>query len=458
MTDLRTLIFGKGSETALAVEKAKAGVDEAKAGIEEAKLRLEEAKVHLADANAAFDLVLAEMEEAGLPKAKARKAIEEINQTLVSIGAISEDEAVGTVSAATTEKPPRRKRKDKPETEEGSDANVVVTPTAESSVETNSDTKAAASVANEVSVVEAPSPEVVENPAEVQSIADSTVSVVEEVVEPSVIVTEQSGANSSVEQSEILDLINEATVDVDADKKIEVLGILTNALDLASNVATSEGGDLDLDFFRDFLGGMANDPEEVSFVVSVYKAFIDVISAVEAQTADVKLVLPSENIQIEETVVAVVEDASLTSIGVGEAATEDTLEPTHTSSNDVTDSADLLEETTVAADEGADDQLEQYAAADESTDYYDDYVMEPGENDISDDETFPITGEEESDEAVSVVENIDDMNFLEEEPAASTETSAKDEAPAAETAVDEKKAEEPVRKPFAAPSFMRPKS
>lgn len=457
MTDLRTLIFGKGSETALAVEKAKAGVDEAKAGIEEAKLRLEEAKAHLADANAAFDLVLAEMEEAGLPKAKARKAIEEINQTLVSIGAISEDEAMGAVSAATTEKPSRRKRKDKPETEDGSDANVVVTPTAESVVESNSVTEAA-SVTNEVSVVEAPLSEVVENPAAVQPIADSAASVTEEVVEPSVIVAEKTDANSSVDQSEILDLINEATVDIEADKKTEVLGILTNALDLASNVATNEGGDLDLDFFRDFLGGMANDPEEASFVVSVYRAFIDVISAVEAQTADVKLVLPSENVQIEETVVAVVEDVALVSIDIGEAATEETLEPTVTSSDDVTNAPDFLEETAVAADEEADDQLDHYAATDESTEYYDDYVMEPGESDISDDETFPITGEEESDEAVSVVENINDMNFLEEEPAASTETSAKDEAPAAETPVDEKKAEEPVRKPFAAPSFMRPKS
>jgi len=448
MTDLRNLIIGKGSEAALAVDKAKAGVEDARAGIEEAKQRLEEAKSHLSDMNAAFDAVLVEMEEAGLSKAKARKAIEEINQTLFAIGAIAGEDAV-TATAPATEKPVRRKRKDKSEE---------------------------ASETEELSGETKPEKPVTAEPAVVEEAPDAAVEVVvpPEPEAGGAEVQEQiSVAGNDAEISEIVDLIDEATADFDAARVEAVKAILNDALAIASSVAAKEGAHLDLEFFRAFLSDISRDPEQDAFNASVYDAFGNVITAVEDQAAEIKFVLPAEEVLVEEAVVAVVEEAAPEASG-NEDVVDPIEEPVAVEATVESDEAPVAEDIFIEeaaenfSEEGAIvedvvDDLDQYAGnEDEMVDDYEEYQSDDYVG-ISDDETFPISGEEEVTSAdVSVVENIDDMNFLEDAPAAETPAVA---AKVEETVIEPVKAEEEPkkeateapkpRKPFAPPPFLK---
>lgn len=410
MTDLRTLIFGKGSEAALAVEKAKAGVDEARAGIEEAKQRLEDAKSHLLDANAAFDAVLAEMEEAGLSKSKAKKAIEEINQTLVSIGALSEADAPAiTISA---EKPARRKRKDKAE-EAGEGENPPA------------------------GVGQDPVPVATEELVVLETV--ETTSVISATEEAAVVQVITETVDTSSELSEIIDLINESTADIDGKEVVQ--GILNKAVELAASVARQESAHLDLDFFRTFLIELANDPEESSFLLSVYSAFVDVITAVENQASDIKLILPSEEVQVEEAVISVVEDAVSGDTSQEPEITAET--PLETVVAPV-----VVEEADIVEPEG--DELDQYAGGDEDVEDYEDYVEDVG---VSDDATFPISDEEhEADVDVTVVENIDDMNFLADASDNEADTTA---SVTTEKTEEQSKEEEAPKRKLAPPSFLR---
>lgn len=468
MTDLRNLIIGKGSEAALAVDKAKAGVEEARAGIEEAKQRLEEAKSHLSDMNAAFDAVLVEMEEAGLSKAKARKAIEEINQTLFAIGAIAGEDAV-PATAPAAEKPARRKRKDK--SEEASETE-----------ELPGETKPESPVTAEPAVVEEATVDLVtETVAEVAPPAAVEAFVPSESEAGEAEVQDQTSvAGSDAEISEIVDLIDESTSGFDATRVDAVKAILNDALAIASSVAAKEGAHLDLEYFRAFLTDIARDPEQDAFNASVYDAFGNVITAVEDQAAEIKFVLPAEEILVEEAVVAVVEETAPEAPGSEEivdpieepVAVEAIVGAAETPSVEVSE-APAVEEIFIeeaatespseeeAVGENVVDDLDQYAGnEDEMVDDYEEYQSDDYAG-ISDDETFPISGEEEVTSAdVSVVDNIDDMNFLEDAPAAA------EEAPKVEEAVVEpvKAEEEPkkeeseapkARKPFAPPPFLK---
>lgn len=410
MTDLRNLIIGKGSEAALAVDKAKANVEDARAGIEEAKQRLEEAKSHLSDMNTAFDNVLSEMEAAGLSKGKARRAIEEINQTLVAIGAIAGEDAVSVV-LPSTEKPARRKRKEK--TDETEEDTKSTSGDAEASAETAmADTRS----------------EVVEQPVVVE-------------------VSEQpSGADLEVEVDEINELIVESTVDFDASRVELVRSILKYALSVAYNVASNEGAQVDLDYFRTFLTDIARDPEQDTFKGDVYNAFVNVITAVENQESEISFVL----LPAEEETNNNSEDYIFVDSIFGGLSTE------------IVESA---EETVVepVEDEVGIDDLEKYSGDDdEMVDDYEDYQMDD-ESHVSDDATFPISGDNEvSSDAVSVIDNIDNMNFLEEvQPSVDIQKDKSVENKTPEASIKKEESEKPseeaqkARKPFAPPPFLK---
>ncbi|WP_315922890.1 hypothetical protein [Mesorhizobium sp. SP-1A] len=464
MTDLRNLIIGKGSEAALAVDKAKAGVEEARAGIEEAKQRLEEAKSHLSDMNAAFDAVLVEMEEAGLSKAKARKAIEEINQTLFAIGAIAGEDTV-TATAPAAEKPVRRKRKEK--SEEASETE-----------ELSGETKPETPVTVEPAVVEeALGDAATETVAEVAPAAVEVVVPSEPEAGEAEVQDQTSVAGNDADISEIVDLIDEATADFDVARVEAVKAILNDALSIASSVAAKEGAHLDLEYFRAFLSDIARDPEQDAFNASVYDAFGNVITAVEDQAAEIKFVLPAEEVLIEEAVVAVVEEAAPEVSGnedvvdpieepVAVVATIKSAEAPAAEEIFIEEAAENPSEEEAIVEDVVDD-LDQYTGNDdEMVDDYEEYQSDDYVG-ISDDETFPISGEEEVTSAdVSVVDNIDDMNFLEDAPAAETPAVAAEEAPKGEATVIEpvKVEEEPKkeaaeapkpRKPFAPPPFLK---
>lgn len=410
MTDLRNLIIGKGSEAALAVDKAKANVEEARAGIEEAKQRLEEAKSHLSDMNTAFDNVLSEMEAAGLSKGKARRAIEEINQTLVAIGVIA-GEDVATVAIPTAEKPSRRKRKEK--TDETEEDTKSTSDDAEASAETAmADTRS----------------EVVEQPVVVE-VSD-----------------QPSGADLEVEVDEINELIVESTVDFDASRVELVRSILKYALSVAYNVASNEGAQVDLDYFRTFLTDIARDPEQDTFKGDVYNAFVNVITAVENQESEISFVLLPAEVETNnnsEDYIFVESIFGGLSTEIVESAEETVVEPVE--------------------DEVGIDDLEKYSGDDdEMVDDYEDYQMDD-EPHVSDDATFPISGEDDgASEAVSVIDNIDDMNFLE----VSSSADIVQEKPAEKSATPTSPAihEDPIKpsdeapkakKPFAPPPFLK---
>jgi uncharacterized protein YoaH (UPF0181 family) len=350
------------------------------------------------------------MEAAGLSKGKARRAIEEINQTLVAIGVIA-GEDVATVAIPTAEKPSRRKRKEK--TDE----------TEEDTKSTSDDAEASAETA----------------------MADTRLEVVEQpvVVEVS---DQPSGADLEVEVDEINELIVESTVDFDASRVELVRSILKYALSVAYNVASNEGAQVDLDYFRTFLTDIARDPEQDTFKGDVYKAFVNVITAVENQESEISFVLPPAEVETNnnsEDYIFVESIFGGSSTEIVESAEETVVEPVE--------------------DEVGIDDLEKYSGDDdEMVDDYEDYQMDD-ESHVSDDATFPISGDNEvSSDAVSVIDNIDNMNFLEEvQPSVDIQKDKSVENKTPEASIKKEESEKPseeaqkARKPFAPPPFLK---
>lgn len=99
----------KAGEAALRIDAAKAGVEAARAALEEARAALDEAK-------ARYEAALAACEETGVPKAKARKAVESLNRIWIDAGVIEAPEpAASSPDGPASPAQPRRKRRAKEE-------------------------------------------------------------------------------------------------------------------------------------------------------------------------------------------------------------------------------------------------------------------------------------------------------------------------------------------------------
>lgn len=255
MSDIRNLIIGKGTESYLAVNKAKAD-------LEDVKKQLDVAKARLAEANEEFEQVLSEVEAAGVTKSKAKKAIEEINQTLESIGIISVGGGAG--ASDTSEKTERRKRKEKSEK-----TDPVQTQVDNGNKETDTAAEPDVNVESE------------------SSAKNVEVKVSEE--------NKTKEAEATDELVEIETLIDEATVSIDEPRRGEARDVLKNALAMASKVAIQEDATLDLDYFRSFLTELSRDPGLMKLHSAIYVEFVRVLSSVEEQAPLVQMVLPEEN-------------------------------------------------------------------------------------------------------------------------------------------------------------------
>jgi len=230
MNDLRALILDAGS-AALAVETAKQQVEAVKQQLEEAKAAVDSAK-------AEYDAALEKCEAAGISKAKARKAVENLNQLFAEIGVI-DAEAVSDGQQTSVAKSQRRKKR-------GSDDASAET----SSNPTRQDSGPATAIKVDEGNKEIPAPR---DYSEAESeIANLIRGIVDQ--------GEQFGGESAAK-------------------------ILTNALALARTEAEKGGGpELDLEYFRGFLiNDFLADPENGNDeeIQAVASWFSEVITEIE---------------------------------------------------------------------------------------------------------------------------------------------------------------------------------
>jgi len=92
-------------------ETAAIAVESRKSELEAARRRVEELKVELDAAKAALEDAYAKCEEAGLPKAKARKVVEEIVRVLSEAGIADVGEDVPAAEVPPTRQPVQRRRR-----------------------------------------------------------------------------------------------------------------------------------------------------------------------------------------------------------------------------------------------------------------------------------------------------------------------------------------------------------
>jgi hypothetical protein len=194
------------------------------------------------------------------------------------------------------------------------------------------------------------------------------------------------------------------------------------------------------------LTDIARDPEQDTFKGDVYKAFVNVITAVENQESEISFVLPPAEVETNnnsEDYIFVESIFGGSSTEIVESAEETVVEPVE--------------------DEVGIDDLEKYSGDDdEMVDDYEDYQMDD-ESHVSDDATFPISGDNEvSSDAVSVIDNIDNMNFLEEvQPSVDIQKDKSVENKTPEASIKKEESEKPseeaqkARKPFAPPPFLK---
>jgi hypothetical protein len=94
------------SKAARGITAAQAAVDEAKRLVEEAKAGVEVAKAGLVEAKANYDAVIVEIAGKGIPASKAKKAVEDMLRIFAEVGIIDS----GADNAPSEPKPSRRKK------------------------------------------------------------------------------------------------------------------------------------------------------------------------------------------------------------------------------------------------------------------------------------------------------------------------------------------------------------
>lgn len=150
-------------------EKAMA-VDAARAAVELARQSLEAAKALLDAAKEGFEAALETCEAAGIPKARARKAIDALNQVWVEAGIVIPEAVESPKEAPSADqqgKEPKRRRKGKAETE--GEANV---PAAEPSAVESANEHLAASEPDAPSVAPAAAIDYTVEAAEIAALVD----------------------------------------------------------------------------------------------------------------------------------------------------------------------------------------------------------------------------------------------------------------------------------------------
>jgi len=399
----------------LAGEKALA-VDSAKAGVEAAKLALEGARAALDEAKADYDASLDECEAAGIPKARARKAIEALNQVWIEAGIVAAEPADapkdGTAEASVKET--RRRRKGKAESEqEQAEPSTVAEPSEASNQE----------------------PEPVETAKEAPAAAAEPVKEVP-----------KAPLDYSVETAEIESLIDEwcvsdnaaAAEDVDSASAL-LKGLLAGKSWIASNLHEEGFG---IEAFRDVLS-----PEAAAAVVAT-KGLPAAIS--KSLSALLSVSRAADYLSWFQAILSGLEHGGTDGIASPFAPAEAEHPAAALPAAD-----EPVEETVLEQDEQVADAIEdEDQTSDDLPDLPDfdesDYSSEAA-TDFDDNSSFPVADDDFEAEG-TVVDDIGEIDFLND--------AGEDEGKVEEPAPAEQKAPEPEKpaapKPaFAPPAFMK---
>lgn len=394
MSDKQSILL-KAGQHALAVDSSRTGVEEARLAVERAKAELESAKADHENAKAAFEGALDECEAAGIPKARARKAIEALNQAWIEAGIVEAAVTSEQPSADDAEKGPRKKRRSKAEIEAAK----------------------AAEDAGEAS------------PAETAA----------------AVLQEPAGAVFSAEIDEIEFIIDENLVPVDTSsaEAYETARTLLKALVHAAawSAAQANSAEFDLETFRSVLdsssayvlASSAGLPSEQASALAAALAsdgsgrtlswFKDVLSNIEDGCRD----------GVEPLYVQASAPAEAAAV---EAETPD---------------VEMLNEIAVST------SGDQTVQSQDDFGSSDDEILPDYDEVLDDDRSFPLDGtaEDYADDG-ETVSDIGEINFLEETEEAAEEPAPAETAPApVETAPVEKP--KPPRTGFAPPSFLKSK-
>jgi len=433
MTDKQATLL-KAGEAALRIDAAKAGVEAAKAAVEAARAALDAAKGAVDEAKAEFEAALEACESAGIPKAKARKAVEALNQVFVEAGVIEAPEAASAPAEAGEAVQPRKKRRSKAD-----EAEAASQP------------------------AEAPAHAVAEEPTAAQA-ADGPSSQPE--VAPAAAASEAPAASDqkkpdfSVEAEEIATLIDEALAaeKIDDPAAAESAARLLNGLLAAFVESASEGRRAAVVDFESFSQALVEtEAKALASGTSFEQAFAEapevltwfrgVIEAVENSQPFPRLVQPSADQVPSDDASIEVPAAEAAVAGTVADAIEETIEDDVQFSGEPADAADL----------DHDDYLPDLPDYDQEYPAEDAYPEDISEDD---DRSFPEEVPGDIPDEVEVVSDIGSINFLEDEQpegaAASVEPApaAEPEKPAAPAEADKPK----PRGGFAPPSFLKPRS
>lgn len=429
MTDKQTILLQAG-EKAMAVDAAKAAVDAARQALDVAKGGLEAAK-------AGFDEALEACDAAGIPKARARKAIEALNQVWIEAGIVAAadgPEASREAPPADGAKEPKRRRKGKAEAEAADGSGQ------------------AAETETEAATVQEPASE--PDPEAVQ----------ETVSEPEAAAA-AAAVDYSVEIEEITALIEEWTdpeEPSDASRRAEAGAVLKALLAAKSWLASNGHEDgFGLESYRDAL------TSEAAAGVAAHGALPQPFA--EALSGALRPADAAAYLSWFQAVVSALEHGGLDSVVSPFAAPE---APREEETIQVADEAVAPAEEAAAGEPDADDGAEGWSEADameaamaseedlpDLPDFDEASYEAPGA-DVDDNSSFPVADDELEAyrEDGTVVDDIGEIDFLsgegEPEPAPAVEEPVKAPAAAAPAPAAQEKPAAP-RTAFAPPAFMQ---